>query len=105
MVQPPESPYGPPVGFSAEKPAVKKPVWAEVGLLGVGSRRQAMWWFGGTLAASIVAIAVVFFVLYRAFAFSVLVSALGAAVIHLGLALAALWYRLCIQWMDEHDGW
>ena len=105
MVQPPESPYGPPVGYSAKRPAAKRPVWVVVGLLGVATRRQAMAWFRGTMTASIVAIPLVFFMLYRSFAFSVLVSALGAAVIHLGLALAALWYWLCIQWMDEHDGW
>jgi hypothetical protein len=80
-------------------------VWVEIGLFGVGSRRQAMAWFGGTMAASIVAIVVVFVLLYRSFGFPLLVAALGAVVVHVGLALAALWYRLCIRWMDEHGGW
>lgn len=103
MLQPPESPYGPPAGLPTTKP--QKPAYVLIGLLGVGSRRQAMGWFGGTMVASIVAIVIVFFTLYRAFDLPLVVAALGAAVVHIGLALAALWYRLCIRWMDEHDGW
>ena len=103
MWQPPESPYGPPVGVPPPKPP--RPVWVQIGLLGVGSRRQAMGWYGGTMTGSIVGLVAVFLALYVVLDFPLFISVLAAAVVHVGLSLASLWYWLCIRWMDEHDGW
>jgi len=70
-----------------------KPWWVEVGLWGINSRELA-WVFVG--------ISVLLAVLPVIFAFVV-----GDKRLFIGgfFILAAVWYLLCIQWMDEHGGW
>ena len=103
MMQSPESPYGPPhVANAASKP---KPAWVQIGLLGVGSRRQAMAWFSGTLAGSVVALFGVFLLLFVYVGIPVIYSAIAAFVVHTCLSVASLWYWFCIRWMDDNDAW
>ena len=103
MWQPSDSPYGPPVGARPQKP--RKPVWVQIGLLGVGSRRQAMVWFTGTLGASILAIVAIFVLVYVVLQLPLLIAALAALGVHVCLSLAAFWYWVCIRWMDRNDAW
>jgi hypothetical protein len=78
-----------------------RPLWVRVGLFGVRGRKVAMCWMYGSLV-----LAIVLAVAWLASGFHGGLAAGGLVVGgSLGLVLAALWYRLAIQWVDEHEGW
>jgi hypothetical protein len=99
-----ESPYGPP-RVTHEAQTKERPGWVALGLFGVGSRRQAMAWFSGTLAGSVVSLFGVFSLLFLYLDVPVIYAAIVAFLVHTALSAAALWYWFCIRWMDDNHGW
>jgi hypothetical protein len=83
---------------------MNKPAWVELGLFGIKDRSKAMSW----CISSLVVAGLLFLItaiLMTMIGFPVLIS-LGVG-FFLGaiMSLASLWYWLCIQWMDQNNGW
>jgi hypothetical protein len=80
-----------------------RPLWVRIGLFGVPSRKAAMLWMKGSLAAVVAVLGI-------QVAASVFMSGLGmsvalAALLDLLMLNGPLWYWLAIRWTDEHEGW
>jgi hypothetical protein len=74
------------------RPRVAKPWWVELGLWGVPYRILALIFFWFSLLLVVLS-GVMIFVVHP-------LCVLGG-----GFLFAALWYYLCIQWMDENEQW
>jgi hypothetical protein len=70
---------------------LERPLWVKIGLWGLPRRASALFFFWLSIAITLGCVAYGF-VNPRWF--------LGS-----GLILAALWYYLCIRWVDRHGEW
>jgi hypothetical protein len=69
----------------------KPPIWVSLGLANIETRKGAMILFWSALAFSVFSIPLSYYLddwSWAAFMFPI-----------------ALWYRLCIQWMDRNAAW
>jgi hypothetical protein len=69
----------------------RRPLWVRFGLLGVPSRRAALFYFAASLVTSA----------------ACMVGALydRRLIVGVPLIFAASWYWACIRWVDLHDQW
>ena len=74
-----------------DKQKVDRPMWVELGLLGIPGRNSAWAFFWISIAAAVGCCAYGF--RDHRFFWGV------------GFVFAALWYWLCIRWMDTHQQW
>jgi hypothetical protein len=80
------------VSGKGSRSAEERPWWVQVGLWGIHSRATAWGFFWSSLALAV--------------APGLIGYTSGTTFSLCGLfVLAALWYWLCIRWMDEHGGW
>ena len=87
---------------------VDRPLWVRIGLFGISSRKAAMMWMKGSLAASITGtMAIIAGTVWILGANLVGFSFAFAIALFLGMITltSPLWYWLAIQWTDEHNGW
>ena len=81
-----------------------RPMWVRIALFGVPSRRAAMLWMKGSLAATALLVALCLVGGVALFS-SALVGAAAGVVLAVPMLAAPLWYWLAIQFTDDHDGW
>ena len=79
--------------MTTARPSVERPSWVKVGLFGVNSR-------GSALAFMWLCILIAPTCAYIAIAHQW--PEMWAGLLGLG---SAMWYWLCIRWVDEHDDW
>lgn len=84
---------------------MKKPIWVEVGMLGIKTRSAALSWFYLSIFGSVL-MAVTTFVCFTGMLQTSIVAGIIVGIL-LGaiFSLSTLWYWLCIKWMDENGGW
>ena len=73
-------------------PTANRPVWVKVGLWLIHSRKTALGYFWLSVALAVL---------------SVVAGAVVAPRYYVGVIflLAALWYWLCIAWVDRNNNW
>jgi len=84
---------------------MNKPVWVEVGLFGIETRKKAMSWFVSSLIGAVVLSILTVFFLGMMLETPLFVAILFGLIVGGFIGLASLWYWLCIYWMDKNDGW
>jgi hypothetical protein len=84
---------------------VNRPAWVEVGLFGINDRASAMSWCVSCLIGSVLLFLLTVIVMRKFLDAPVMVSLIGGAMVGGLFSLSALWYWLCIKWMDNNRGW
>lgn len=83
----------------------RKPFFVEIGLLGIKTRSEALWWLYASIFGSVAVAILTVLVVVSIFESSLALGIIAGAVMGGLLSCSSLWYRPCISWMDKNGGW
>jgi hypothetical protein len=90
---------------SSRRNTIAKPVWVEIGLIGINSRESAVGWLNASIIGSILTACGIIFAGIKIQEASVTASIIAGVLFGGLLSSSSFWYWSCLKWMDENKGW